>query len=52
MVVSPIVSANPLFTLILAAIFLSVQENVNRWLVLGTLITVGGVSLVVLGSQL
>ena len=51
-VVSPIVSANPLFTLILAAIFLSVQENVNRWLVFGTLITVGGVSLVVLGSQL
>ncbi len=51
-VVSPIVSANPLFTLILAAIFLSVQENVNRWLVLGTAITVGGVSLVVLGSQL
>ena len=51
-VVSPIVSANPLFTLILAAIFLSVQENVNRWLVLGTAITVGGVALVVLGSQL
>ena len=51
-VVAPIVSANPLFTLILASLFLSVQENVNRWLVLGTLITVGGVALVVLGSQL
>ena len=51
-VVAPIVSANPLFTLILAALFLSVQENVNRWLVLGTFITVGGVALVVLGSQL
>ena len=51
-VVAPIVSANPLFTLILASLFLSVQENVNRWLVLGTMITVGGVALVVLGSQL
>ena len=51
-VVAPIVSANPLFTLILAALFLSAQENVNRWLVLGTVITVGGVALVVLGSQL
>ena len=51
-VVAPIVSANPLFTLALAALFLSAQENVNRWLVLGTMITVGGVALVVLGSQL
>ena len=51
-VVAPIVSANPLFTLLLAALFLSAQENVNRWLVLGTVITVGGVALVVLGSQL
>ena len=51
-VVAPIVSANPLFTLLLAALFLSAQENVNRWLVLGTAITVGGVALVVLGSQL
>ena len=51
-VVAPIVSANPLFTLILAALFLSAQENVNRWLVFGTMITVGGVALVVLGSQL
>ena len=51
-VVAPIVSANPLFTLILAALFLSVQENVNRWLVIGTVITVSGVALVVLGSQL
>ena len=51
-VVSPIVSANPLFTLLLAGLFLSAQENVNRWLVIGTIITVGGVALVVLGSQL
>ena len=51
-VVSPIVSANPLFTLILAALFLSRQENVDRWLVLGVIVTAAGVALVVLGSQL
>ena len=51
-VVSPIVSANPLFTLLLAALFLSQQENVNRWLVLGIAVAVAGVALVVLGSQL
>ena len=51
-VVAPIVSANPLFTLLLASLFLSRQENVNRWLVLGIAVTVGGVSLVVLGSKL
>lgn len=51
-VVAPIVSSNPLFTLLLAALFLSVQENVNRWLVAGTAVTVSGVALVVLGSQL
>lgn len=51
-VVAPIVSANPLFTLLLAAIFLSAQENVNRWLVAGTAVTMGGVALVVMGSTL
>ena len=51
-VVAPIVSANPLFTLLLAALFLPQQENVNRWLALGIAITVGGVALVVLGSQM
>ena len=51
-VVAPIVSANPLFTLLLAALFLSQQENVNRWLVLGIAVTVAGVALVVLGSTL
>jgi drug/metabolite transporter (DMT)-like permease len=51
-VVSPIVSANPLFTLLLAALFLSRLENVNRWLVLGIAVTVAGVSLVMLGSRL
>ena len=51
-VVAPIVSANPLFTLLLAALFLQQQENVNRWLVLGIGVTVAGVALVVLGSTL
>ena len=51
-VVAPIVSANPLFTLLLAALFLPLQENVNRWLVLGIAVTVAGVALVVLGSQM
>ncbi len=51
-VISPIVSAYPLFTLLLAALFLPAQENVNRWLVLGTIVTVAGVALVVLGSTL
>ena len=51
-VVAPIVSANPLFTLLLAALFLPLQENVNRWLVLGIAVTVVGVALVVLGSTL
>ncbi len=51
-VVAPIVSANPLFTLLLAALFLQQQENVNRWLVLGIAVTVTGVALVVLGSTL
>ena len=50
-VVAPIVSANPLFTLLLAALFLQQQENVNRWLVLGIAVTVAGVALVVLGSH-
>ena len=51
-VVAPIVSANPLFTLLLAALFLQQQENVNRWLALGIAVTVAGVALVVLGSTL
>ena len=51
-IIAPIVSANPLFTLILAAIFLSRQENVTRWLAVGTAIAVAGVMLVALGSTL
>lgn len=51
-VVAPIVSANPIVTLILAQLFISRLENLTRWLVFGTGVTVTGVVLVVLGSTL
>ena len=51
-VISPIVSANPLVTLLLASLFLAKLENVNRWLFLGVGVTVFGVVLVVVGSAL
>ena len=51
-VVSPIVSANPVVTLLLAQLFLSRLEEVTPWLFLGTAVTVTGVVLVVLGSTL
>ncbi len=51
-VVSPIVAANPMVTLLLAQIFISRLEDVTRWLYLGTAVTVTGVALVVLGSTL
>lgn len=51
-VVSPIVAANPLVTLLLAQLFISRLEDLTRWLFLGTAVTVTGVVLVVLGSTL
>jgi len=51
-VVSPIVSANPIFTLILAQIFISRMENLTKWLFLGVGITVLGVITVTVGSTL
>ncbi len=51
-VISPIVSANPLVTLLLAQLFLSRLEELTRWLFLGTGVVVAGVVLVVLGSTL
>ncbi len=51
-VVSPIVSINPLVTLLLAQMFISKLEHLTRWLALGTIVTVYGVALVVLGSTL
>jgi drug/metabolite transporter (DMT)-like permease len=51
-VISPIVSSSPLVTLLLAHVFLTRLERVTRRLVFGAMLTVCGVLLVVLGSQL
>ncbi len=51
-VVSPIVSTNPIFTLILARLFISRMEDLTKWLFLGVGITVAGVVVVSLGSTL
>ena len=51
-VVSPIVSTNPIFTLILAQVFISRMEDITRWLCLGVVITVAGVITVTIGSTL
>ena len=51
-VVSPIVSTNPIFTLILAQIFIRRMENLTKWLFLGVGITVAGVAVVTVGSTL
>ncbi len=51
-VVSPIVSANPLVTLLLASLFISRLEDLNRWVVMGTMVVVTGVALVAVGSTL
>ncbi|GIT44929.1 MAG: hypothetical protein Ct9H300mP11_28650 [Chloroflexota bacterium] len=49
-VVSPIVSTNPIFTLILAQVFISRMEDITRWLFLGVVITVAGVITVTIGA--
>ncbi len=51
-VVSPIVSINPVITLVLAQLFISRMENLTKWLFLGVGITVAGVAIVSLGSTL
>lgn len=50
LVLSPIVSCSPLFTLLLVRLFLQGHETVNRELVIGTLTAVGGVAMVVVGG--
>ena len=50
-VVSPILATSSLFTLALAHIFLQRLESVNLLLVAGTLVSVAGVTLVVLGAS-
>jgi drug/metabolite transporter (DMT)-like permease len=51
-VVSPINASSPLITLALAHLFLRHLESLNLFLVLGTLLSVAGVVLVVLGASL
>ncbi len=50
LVISPIVSCNPLVTLLLARLFLRGNEAVTKELVVGTLMAVAGVALVVVGG--
>jgi len=51
-VVAPIVSTNPIFTLILAQIFISRMEDLTKWLFLSVGVTVVGVAIVTVGSTL
>ncbi len=50
LVLSPIVSCNPLVTLVLARLFLRQTETITKELVIGTLMAVGGVGMVVVGG--
>ena len=50
-VVSPINASGPLITLVLAHIFLQRLESVNLLLVIGTLLSVSGVTLVIFGAS-
>ena len=50
LVISPIVSCNPLFTLLLARLFLRQTESVTTELVAGTLLAAAGVAMVVVGG--
>jgi drug/metabolite transporter (DMT)-like permease len=49
-VVSPINASSPLITLVLAHLFLRRLESINLLLVVGTLLSVGGVALVIIGA--
>ena len=49
-VVSPISASSPLITLVLSLIFLRRLELINAFLVAGTLLSVAGVVVVVLGA--
>lgn len=50
LVLSPIVSCNPLVTLVLARLFLRRTETITKELVIGTVMAVGGVAMVVVGG--
>lgn len=49
-VVSPINASNPLITLVLAHLFLKRLESINLLLVVGTLLSVSGVAMVIIGA--
>ena len=49
-IVTPIYASQPIIALTLAAVFLRQMEPLNRFLVVGTLLSVGGVVLVILGA--
>ena len=51
-IVAPIVSVNPLITLLLAQLFISRLERITREVVYGAAVTVGGIIVVVVGSRL
>ena len=51
-VVSPLASTSPLFTLILAHLFLQRLERLTLTLIIGTLLVVGGAVLVVVGDSI
>ena len=48
--VAPIVSTNPLMTLLLGQLFISQLERISRDVVIGSALAVGGIMLVILGS--
>ena len=50
LVIAPIVSCNPLVTLVMARLFLRQVETITKELVIGTLMAVGGVGMVVVGG--
>ena len=49
-IVTPIYASQPIFALVLAAIFLRQLESLNWVLVVGTMLSVGGVIMVILGA--
>jgi drug/metabolite transporter (DMT)-like permease len=49
--IAPIVSVNPMITLLLAHLFLQRLERITIRLILGAFLVVGGVVLVIVGSQ-
>ena len=50
LVLAPIVSCNPLVTMVLVRLFLRQAETITTGLVVGTLMAVGGVAMVVVGG--